>query len=91
MAVVPVVGPSLLTLPGNQQPIVRFVYAWIDDPSTHRGVTVNSGSVYTVRGYLLDPKYLPAITSGSPQVGPYLGGDMPKEALLIHNLGGAAS
>jgi Putative Flp pilus-assembly TadE/G-like len=89
LAVVPVVDSTPLgSLPGPQLPIQKFVYAWIDDPTTRRGLTMNGGAVYSLRGYLLDPRYLPAITSGSPVVGPLLGGDMPKEAILIHNLGG---
>jgi Putative Flp pilus-assembly TadE/G-like len=82
-------APVVAMLGGT--PISRFVYAWIDSPDSNRGLQTQSGGVRTVRGYIIDPKYLPASVAGSEVVGPYLGSDMPKEALLIHNLGDAGT
>jgi hypothetical protein len=90
LAVMPVVDPTL-TLPVagmlGGTPIERFVYVWIDSLDTDRGLQFSGGQLRAMRGYIIDPRYLPATTAGSKVVGPFLGTDMPKEALLIHNLG----
>jgi hypothetical protein len=68
--------------------IDSFRYVWIDDEDDirHRGLNGNGSRVTSMRGYVVDPGYFPAVLSGSKAVGPYLGPDMPREALLITDL-----
>jgi Putative Flp pilus-assembly TadE/G-like len=83
MAVMPVVDAT-----GD---ISSFRYVWIDDNDPDRGLGGTGGQVTFIRGYIIDPGYLPGLVSGSSDVGPFLGAGMPKEALLAPNLGGPAS
>lgn len=90
MAVMPVVDHGFT---GANQDIKSFRYVWIGDRSdgVHRGLNGDGSQVTSFQGYIIDPAYLPSLVSGSSQVGPFLGTDMPKEALLIHDLGGPAT
>jgi hypothetical protein len=44
-----------------------------------------------MRGFVVDPGYLPAVVAGSKQVGSFLGENMPKQVLLIPDLGSVAT
>ena len=83
MAVMPVVDAS--------NNITSLRYVWIDDDYVDRGLGGTGSQVTSMRGYIIDPGYLPSLVSGSNDVGPFLGPDMPREALLIPNLGGPVS
>lgn len=83
LAVMPVLDQNPLTGVIGGQNITKLTYVWIDDDGSSRGLSWNGGTLRTFRGYVVHPKYLPEIVAGSPIVGPYLGDDMPKEALLI--------
>ncbi len=93
LAVMPVINP--LTVNGllGGQSIVSFTYVWIDDlawngqPTGNRGVNWSGHQVSSIQGYVINPGFLPAEVAGSLTVGPYLGANMPKEAVLVHNLG----
>jgi len=63
---------------------------WIDDEADveHRGLNGDGSQVTAFRGFVVDPGYLPAVVSGSADVGPFLGGNMPKEVLLMTDLTG---
>jgi hypothetical protein len=86
----PVIDTALLTdVNGNPigNKITEFRYVWIDDTtSTNRGVNGVGSQVTSFRGYIIPGGYLPDLVAGSPEVGPYLGADMPREAVLIHDL-----
>ncbi len=89
LAVLPVIDPdsALGTIGGKN--ITSFSYVWIDDDgeTSDRGLHRTLGRVDAVRGYVVDPGYLPAVVAGSQLVGPFLGGEMPKQVLLIPDLG----
>jgi Flp pilus assembly protein TadG len=89
LAVLPVIadGPRL-GVNGTVSDILDFRYVWIDDTTsvTNRGVNGTGSQITSFRGYIIPGGYFPSQVAGSPAVGPYLGGDMPKEALLIHDL-----
>jgi hypothetical protein len=98
LAMMPVVDPSPLTtvtsVLGGQR-IIRFVYVWIDDDGSNRGLAWAGGNrLRSFRGYVISPSLLPTIVAGSPAVGPYLPDltpldprdDLPKEVLLIPDL-----
>jgi len=74
---------------GIGQNIVSLTYVWIDGPAAgDDGLTWASGSTLrSFEGYVVDPRYLPELVAGSPVIGPFLGGDMPKEALLMTDIG----
>jgi Flp pilus assembly protein TadG len=85
LAVMPVIDPLSVIGTVNGQTISSFRYVWIDneDDNVQRGLNGNDAAVTSMRGYVIDPGYLPPVVSGSGRVGPFLGPDMPKEALLI--------
>ena len=85
LAVVPVIDPEPLGL-GNDYRITSFRYVWIDSDTGGRGLLWRNGRLTGLEGYVVDPGYLPAVTSGSATVGPFLGTGMPKEALLVADL-----
>jgi hypothetical protein len=90
LAVMPVIDPDPLggVIGTTGYRITSFRYVWIDDTSSgSRGLNGSGSGLSSIRGYVLDGGYLPARVAGSPTVGPWLGGDMPKETLLIHDLG----
>jgi hypothetical protein len=93
LAVLPVIDPNSTVGPIGGKQITSFTYVWIDDTGTtsDRGLHWTRGLLDGFRGYVLDPGYLPAVVAGAKVVGPYLGGDMPKQVLLIPNLGGPNS
>jgi Flp pilus assembly protein TadG len=92
-AVMPVINPISVQGIVQGQQIVSFTYVWIDDltstgtPVGNQGVTFSNGQVSSLQGYVINPGFLPSEVAGSLTVGPYLGADMPKEALLVHDLG----
>jgi hypothetical protein len=90
LAVMPVIDPrtSVGTIGGQE--IRSFRYVWIDneDDTIHRGLNGDASNITSFRGYVIDPGYLSPVVSGSGQVGPFLGGNMPKEALLIADFDG---
>ncbi|GLY18626.1 hypothetical protein Kisp01_56400 [Kineosporia sp. NBRC 101677] len=88
LAVVPVIDPEPLGL-GNDYRITSFRYVWIDGDTSGRGLLWRNGRLTGLEGYVVDPGYLPAVTSGSATVGPFLGAGMPKEALLVADPDGA--
>jgi Flp pilus assembly protein TadG len=88
LAVVPVVDPDL-TEDENTLSVSSFRYVWIDGTSPNRGLLWRDGRLVGFEGYVVDPGYLPAVVSGSGTVGPFLGSDMPKEAVLIPDLAGS--
>ncbi|GAB3263026.1 TadE/TadG family type IV pilus assembly protein [Kineosporia babensis] len=67
---------------GNGYRIASFRYVWIDSDSPDRGLLWENGRFTGLEGYVVDPGYLPAVVSGSAVVGPFLGSDMPREAVL---------
>jgi hypothetical protein len=85
LAVLAVIDPAPTGLLAGST-ITSFRYVWIDDDATSRGLSWQGGRLAGFRGYVIDPGYLPTLVAGSRSVGPYLGGDMPKEALLVHDL-----
>jgi hypothetical protein len=89
LAVMPVVEPFSVAGVINSQKIVKFVYVWLDQADTgSRGLRFTStGKLTSVRGYVLQPGFFPKQVAGSPVVGPYLGDDMPREVVLVHDLG----
>ena len=91
LAVMPVIDPAGgggSAGPAADSDILSFRSVWIDDEDDvgHRGLNGDGSLITGFRGYVVDPGYLPAVVSGSPAVGPFLGGDMPVEALLITDL-----
>ncbi len=86
LAVMPVLDPTPLPGVVSGQSITKLTYVWIDDDGSGRGFSWAGSRLRSFRGYVLDPKYFGSVVAGSPIVGPYLGPDMPKEALLIPNL-----
>ena len=56
----PILNVSLPPVNGTgYYPIVGFRYAWIDSPDASRGFIWKDGSLKGVRGYVIDPGYLP--------------------------------
>jgi hypothetical protein len=94
LAVLPVIDPDSIVgglgVLGAKN-ITGFSYVWIDDDgaTSERGLHWADGELDSFRGFVLDPGYLPAVVSGSTLVGPFLGGNMPKQVLLIPDLGGS--
>jgi hypothetical protein len=92
LAVLPVIDSSgpigPISGPVGARSIDSFRYVWIDDETDvgHRGLNGNGSRVTSMRGYVVDPGYFPALISGSRTVGPFLGRDMPREAMLITNM-----
>lgn len=86
LAVLPVIDPEPLG-DENGYRITSYRYVWIDSDSTGRGLLWKNGRLTGIEGYVIDPGFLPAVTSGSGTVGPYLGPEMPREALLLTDLG----
>lgn len=86
LALLPVVDPEPLG-DGNGYRITDFRYVWIDGAGDGRGLLWENGQLVGLEGYVLDSGYLPEVVSGSGTVGPFLGSDMPKEAVLIPDLG----
>ncbi|HST85810.1 MAG TPA: pilus assembly protein TadG-related protein [Kineosporiaceae bacterium] len=93
LAVLPVIDPDSTIGEIGGKKITSFTYVWIDDAGTtsDRGLHWTRGLLDGFRGYVVDPGYLPAVVAGAKLVGPYLGGDMPKQVLLVPDLGGPAS
>jgi Flp pilus assembly protein TadG len=89
LAVLPVIQPDSLVGAINGQQISAFRYVWIDneDDPVHRGLNGDGRDITSFRGYVIDPGYLPAVVAGSAKVGPLLGPEMPKEVLLIADIG----
>lgn len=86
LAVLPVVDPDLGD-DENTLSATSFRYVWIDSDSPNRGLVWRDGRLVGFEGYVIDPGYLPAVVSGSGTVGPFLGSDMPKEAVLTPDPG----
>jgi hypothetical protein len=89
LAVLPVIDPVTVIsgAPGARE-IDEFRYVWIDSRTSDRGLEWNGSRLRSISGYVIDPEFLPDLVAGSPVVGPYLGSPMPKEALLVNDLGG---
>ncbi len=88
LAVLPVVDPASAD-DENGLSVTSFRYVWIDGDSPNRGLLWKDGRLVGFQGYVIDPGYLPAVVSGSGTVGPFLGSDMPKEAVLMPDLAGS--
>jgi Flp pilus assembly protein TadG len=87
LALMPIVDPASLVSAEGGNRITGFTYVWIDDDGSERGLRWGgSNRLRAFRGYVISPALLPPIVAGSPAVGPYLGPDLPKEALLIRDL-----
>lgn len=67
-------------------PVVDITYAWIEDDGEGL-VWQDTDTLQSVSGYVVDPGYFPDTVSGSPVVGRYLGDYLPKEAVLVRDLG----
>ena len=93
LAVMPVIDPNSSVGGNGGKEITGFTYVWIDDDvtSSGRGLHWTLGRLDSFRGYVVDPGYLPATVAGSKLIGPFLGGNMPKQVQLIPDLGGAAT
>jgi Flp pilus assembly protein TadG len=93
LAVMPVIDPGSAVGGIGGKNITSFSYVWIDDDSSasERGLHFTNGLVDSFRGYVVDPAYLPEVVSRSKLIGPFLGGDMPRQVQLIPDLGGAGT
>lgn len=83
--VMPVIDDSAGS--GGSYPVVGYRYVWLDDVaaaigSGDRGFLWAGGNPRGLRGYVLDESMMGPFASGSPRVGPYLGGSWPGTALL---------
>jgi hypothetical protein len=68
--------------------ITGYTYVWIDDlDDSSRGLTWKGNDLRAFSGYVIDPGYFPKSVSGSPLVGPYLGASLPREVLLVRQIG----
>ncbi len=64
-------------------PVWDLRYVWLDSLQFSSG----SPSLQALRGWVLDPRLLPSTVSVPGKVGPYLGDDLPKQVLLVHDIG----
>jgi hypothetical protein len=93
LAVLPVIDLGSVVGGIGGRNITGFSYVWIDDDGTtsDRGLHWTGDRVDSMRGFVVDPGYLPAVVAGSKRVGSFLGENMPKQVLLIPDLGSAAT
>lgn len=84
LVTMPVVDTSTFTDGGY--PVVDLTYAWIEDDDD--GLLWRDGrTLAAFRGYVIDPGYFPGLVTGSPVVGEYLGDHLPKQAVLVRDIG----
>jgi Flp pilus assembly protein TadG len=85
--VMPVIDDSAGSGSPPTYPVVGYRYVWVDDMtaavgSGDRGFLWSGGNPRGLQGYVLDESIMARFASGSPRVGPYLGGAWPGTAVL---------
>ena len=93
LGLVPIMNPlsagAAGSLPADDAPIVGYTYAWIDNPGggTAGGLVWSGTNLQSVRAHIIDPGYFDRLVTGSPVVTEYLGDNLPKEVVLVRDIG----
>jgi len=88
LGIVPVINPGpTWPIANSQYPIIDFAYVWIQDKTDGLIFEDGGNRLRAVKFWVLDPGFFGRTVSGSPEVGPYLGPQFPREVLLVKNPG----
>jgi Putative Flp pilus-assembly TadE/G-like len=80
-------GAANLPVGGDSYPVTGFKYVYLDDEGQDRGLVWQAGSLTAVRGWIIDPAFLPDLVDGSPAVSDYAGSGLSREVVLVKDIG----